>query len=222
MNSQLPTHQVPLALSIRRGSLLLMKSTVLSLLSLTLLLSHPIFAEEATTEGKKNSSWLKESELPEGFPNPGPFNVVTKKSYPAYRAATTNTSGQTRGFWTLFRHIKRHEIAMTAPVEMTMSENGQGELQMDEMAFLYRTKSMGTAGPDGKSVMVENIAPLQVLNYAWQGPQTKERVAQAKELLLAEAKKRNLRFSEFRLLGYNSPSVRKSERTFELQLIIED
>lgn len=199
-----------------------MKSTVLSLLSLTLLLTNPVFSEQSSPKAEESSTWLKESELPEGFPSPGPFNLVTKKSYPAYRAATTATSGQNRGFWTLFRHIKRNEIAMTAPVEMAMSEDDKGELQMEEMAFLYRTKSMGTVGPDGKSVMVENVPPVEVLNYAWKGAQTDKKVAEAKEFLLAQAKKENLSYSGFRLLGYNSPSVKKSNRTYELQLVLKE
>ena len=42
--------------------------------------------------------YISESALPEGWPAPGPFNQVTLKKYPAYRAAFTTSSSPNGGF----------------------------------------------------------------------------------------------------------------------------
>ena len=185
-----------------------------------LLLPTAALAETKATTAKR-ATWLKEAELPEGFPDPGPYGKVVKKQYPAYRAARTSTSGPNTGFWTLFRHIKKNEIAMTTPVEMTMAESEKGSLEMSQMAFLYEEPDMGSAGADGKSVQVVDTPPMSVLSMAWRGPRSNSLIAEYKELLLAEAAKRGLKGSTFRVLGYNSPSVPRKDRTHELQLILE-
>ena len=62
--------------------------------------------------------------LPEGFPDPTPAGEIQIKRYPAYRLARSKMSGaDSVAFWTLFLHIKKNEIAMTAPVEMTYAES---------------------------------------------------------------------------------------------------
>ena len=198
-----------------------MKNTVLSALSLALLAANPLYAEKVAEKPAAEATWLKEAELPAGFPAPGPYGTVVRKSYPAYRAATTETSGQNIGFWTLFRHIKQNEIAMTTPVEMAMSENEDGSLKMSRMSFLYEKPDLGEAGPDGTRVLVADLPRLEVLSLAWRGPRTAAKVAEAKATLLAEAEKQGLSGDSFRLLGYNSPSVPKARRTHELQLILK-
>jgi len=66
--------------------------------------------------------FFKEAELPEDWPILTPVGEIQLKRYPAYRQAiVTNErvrASQNRMFNTLFDHIKRNEIAMTAPVEM--------------------------------------------------------------------------------------------------------
>ena len=54
-------------------------------------------------------------------------------------------------FWTLFSHIKKKEIPMTAPVEMKMVNNGE-KMEKVDMAFLYHSTDVGTIGSDGKKV----------------------------------------------------------------------
>ena len=167
------------------------------------------------------ATWLKEAELPKGFPDPGPYGEVVTKSYPAYRAASTETKGANIVFWTLFSHIRKNEIAMTTPVEMTMGETGYGKLAMEKMAFLYEDPEMGKSGPDGTLVEVVDVPAMKVLSLAWRGPRKTETINESKARLLAEAKERGLKGTTFRLLGYNSPSVPRADRTHELQLILE-
>lgn len=167
------------------------------------------------------SGYLEESPLPKGYPMPGPFDEISKKSYPEYRAAVTSTNGTNRGFWTLFGHIKRQDIEMTAPVEMKMGEKENGELEMVEMAFLYRHTQQGKTGKDGDRVEVLDLPKMQVLNYAWQGSRSSEFVKQAKAKLVAEAEKQKLAYKGLRLLGYNSPMIPDAKKTHELQLILE-
>ena len=67
---------------------------------------------------------ISEAKLPAGFPPPGPVGDVIVKTYPAHRLARTSSDaagGDNRMFMKLFGHIKRNDIAMTAPVTMDWS-----------------------------------------------------------------------------------------------------
>lgn len=60
------------------------------------LLPLALFFSCASAEDKAvlhESGYLEESPLPKGYPMPGPFNKISKKTYPAYRAAVTPTNG---------------------------------------------------------------------------------------------------------------------------------
>ena len=98
--------------------------------------------------------YVDEAPLPEEWPEPGPYGEVVEKTYPAYRAAFTNGKGERSAFWTLFMHIKKNDIPMTAPVEMPMAEGDEGTLKQDGMAFLYQNGKVGKKGPDGAKVEV--------------------------------------------------------------------
>lgn len=63
-----------------------------------------------------------EAPVPAGFPAPTPVGVVEIKKLPVYRMAKVYNSGGGNNFFTLFNHIKKNNIEMTAPVEMTMAE----------------------------------------------------------------------------------------------------
>ena len=192
---------------------------LLALIPAAVLLSQCASAQNAAIQHE--SGYLEESPLPKGYPMPGPFGEITKKSYPKYRAAVTNTEGPNRGFWTLFRHIQRKDIEMTAPVEMKMAEKEDGDLYMEEMAFLYRHTEQGQAGKDGDKVEVLDLPKLEVLSYGWLGSRSDKFVNEAKAKLIAEAEKRNLKYKNFRLLGYNSPMIPNAKKAHELQLILE-
>lgn len=169
--------------------------------------------------GEKEHRYVSESPLPEGWPEPGPYDQVTLKKYPAYRAAFTTDDRPNGGFMTLFRHIKRHDIPMTAPVEMKLDAEQKESPAMDQMAFLYQNQSVGKTGPDGAEVEVRDVPAAEALSYAWQG--SRAQVARAREALDAELAKSGRKAKGYRLLGYNSPFVPRARQTHELQAVLE-
>ena len=163
---------------------------------------------------------MDEAELPKGWPAPGPYDEVTKKEYPVYRAAFTENGGQTRSFWTLFQHIKSKDIPMTAPVEMKMGEK-DGEMEMTSMGFLYQDISVGEEGADGEKVEVTDVPAMTVLSYAWMGPNNNKAVEKARAALNTKVAEMEVEVEGYRLLGYNGPGTPKSKRTHELQAILK-
>ena len=165
--------------------------------------------------------YLSESALPKGWPAPGPFNQVTRKEYPAYRAAFTPSSSPNGGFWTLFKHIKRNGIPMTSPVEMTLKDESGGGMKMERMGFLYQSPEVGKSGADGEAVSVRDVPALCVLGYTWQGPRGEVEVAKARAAIDTVLAEKKLKAAGYRLFGYNSPSVPRTKQTYELQAILK-
>ncbi|MEN8772286.1 MAG: heme-binding protein [Akkermansiaceae bacterium] len=186
------------------------------LLALLLLTATPFcVAEDATAE---NPTYQSEAPLPQGWPAPGPYDEVSEKTYPKYRAAIAK-GGSGMSFWTLFSHIKKKDIPMTAPVEMKMENKGD-KMEKVNMAFLYQNTEVGTTGADGKKVEVKDFQISKVLNYTWMGADSKGQVKKAKEALDAELKKRGVEAESFRMLGYNGPGTPRENHTYELQAIL--
>lgn len=171
-------------------------------------------------EPKAAPAYVDEAPLPQDWPKPGPYDQVTEKKYPAYRAAFTNGKGETSAFWTLFAHIKKNDIPMTAPVEMGM-EGEDGKLMQASMAFLYQNGKVGTAGPDGAKVEVRDVPATTTLSYTWQGNDSKENIAKAKTALEAALVEKKAESKGFRLLGYNGPGTPRAKRTWELQALLK-
>ena len=161
-----------------------------------------------------------ESPLPEGWPQPGPFNLAVRKKYPAYRAAFTAESSPNGGFWKLFKHIERNNIPMTAPVEMKLDETDSASGKMEEMAFLYQNKRVGETGADEGQVEVRDVPARDTISYAWQGPRNGASIAKARAAIDAELARQNLKAAGYRLLGYNSPFLPKGRQTHELQALL--
>lgn len=172
-----------------------------------------------------------ESELPAGFPGPGPVGQVVLKDYPAYRGAYTDNG---RGFWSLFNHIQRNDIAMTAPVAMgmdveTIDAGEPTDVAMTSMAFLYRDPDMGELGadPDDPGVEVIDWPAQTVLSIGVRGSRSavkiRDTLARLDEALAQRADTVKLPESgkTYRLLGYNSPMVPENRRFFEVQLVVE-
>ncbi|HSP42960.1 MAG TPA: heme-binding protein [Luteolibacter sp.] len=201
-----------------------MKTSAGILLCLIGLVSHTV-SEPASKlrAGARHKAaeprYFSESPLPEGWPEPGPFNQVTLKKYPAYRAAFTRGNKPDGEFMTLFRHIKRHDIPMTAPVEMKLDADAKEAADMEQMAFLYQNQKVGKTGADGEDVEVRDVAAAEALSYAWQGPRSM--AGKAREALDAELAKLGRKAKEYRLLGYNSPFIPRARQTHELQAVLE-
>lgn len=121
-----------------------------------------------------------ESPLPEGYPEPTPPGSIDIKSYPSVRRAELvskddSGEGMVTGFFPLFNHIKKRNIAMTAPVEMDY-QGLYSDFMKDEpakegsttMSFLYRSSQLGPVGNDGK-IVVRDTAPVTVLSIGAKG-----------------------------------------------------
>ena len=168
---------------------------------------------------KPAPAYVDEAPLPLGWPQPGPYDKVTEKKYPACRTAMAKGDGETLTFWALFAHIKRNDIPMTAPVEKSMV-TADGKLRQESMAFLYQSDKVGNLGPDGKKVEVSDIPAIKALSYTWQGIDSEENVAKAKAALDRELETRKAKAKNFRMLGYNGPGTPREKRTWELQAVL--
>ncbi len=165
-------------------------------------------------------AYVDEAPLPVGWPVPGPYDQVSEKSYPAYRAAFTTQAGESLAFWRLFGHIKKHNIPMTAPVEMAM-DAGEGVFERSSMAFLYQSGKVGKTGADGDAVEVRDVPAAKVLSYTWQGADSKSNIAKAKEALDGALAIKQRVPKSYRLLGYNGPGTPRAKKTWELQAILD-
>jgi len=159
---------------------------------------------------------IMEAPLPVGFPAPALAGEILVQTYPGYRLARSEMRGGTNGaFFTLFRHIKSENIAMTAPVEMTV----EGDRMVD-MGFLYRRPDMGEVGEDGR-VLVEDVAPMTVLTIGVRGTTRSTRVDGALDQLEAWLE-RNAetweRAGRARVMGYNGPMVPAAKQFIEVQI----
>lgn len=182
-------------------------------------------AEEADVGGQPDKPWMvSEASLPEGFPPPGPVDEVILKTYPAHRLARVTAEGGSNGmFMKLFRHIERNEIKMTAPVEMTWSEEGEKPARdPDAMAFLYGSTAIGTPGADeaDPNVIVEDVPEIQVVSIGLRGAydeKTFRRGYEKLEAWLAEHPEWEPAGGP-RTLGYNSPFVPNFFKVSEVQI----
>ncbi len=163
---------------------------------------------------------VEEAPVPEGFPPLTPVGEIRVCHYPAYRLARTPTApGDRLAFWRLFRHIQSRDMAMTAPVEMTYTSDGDKPREA-EMAFLYRHVEQGALGADGK-VDVVDVPAITAVSIGWRGDIDTAKIAEASQLLatwLAERTSEYRPIGQLRVMGYNSPFVPTSKRYFEVQL----
>lgn len=197
----------------------------LSWISLLLACVVPGAAGPASKPGAKKpaarpAGYFSESPLPQGWPQPGPYDQVVRKRYPEYRAAFTGETGPNRGFRRLFKHIQRNRIPMTAPVEMKIDDARTDSIVMEEMGFLYQTSATGAAGADGDMVEVRDMPAREALSYAWLGPRDGAAAERARAAVDAELARLGLKAAGYRLLGYNSPFVPRARQTHELQALL--
>ncbi|NBR06554.1 MAG: hypothetical protein EBT92_12365 [Planctomycetes bacterium] len=161
-----------------------------------------------------------EAPVPAGFPAPTPVGVVEIKKLPVYRMAKVN-NGAAGGnsFFTLFNHIKKNNIEMTAPVEMTMAEKN-GKFTESSMAFLYQETTLGKTGPQG-NVAVLDTTECMVASVGMRGSSTSENMESARRWLIEKIKNAPEAYEiagELKVMGYNSPFMPEKLRYYEVQL----
>lgn len=173
--------------------------------------------------------WI-EAELPEGFPRFTPVHHIEVKALPEYRMARAlmpnqQGKGDNGAFWKLFSHIKRNDIAMTAPVQMDYSGNDDS-FKVASMAFLYGSRKIGTAGQDSADDSVEVVDhPKQdVVSIGIRGRMTSESIRRGHHALQSWLELHKSKFREcgpLRRMGYNSPFIPADRAFFELQIPVE-
>jgi hypothetical protein len=176
----------------------------------------------------RESSWAKnpeafqpiiEAELPAGFPSFTPVGKIEVKQYPGYRKAESDPNG----FWKLFMHIKKNEIAMTAPVEMTYAGGDGSKPRPANMAFLYGRPDLGSIGDQDK-VQVVDVAPMTVVSIGVRGARTDAAIESAQNALqdwIAAQQGRFAAVGPVRVMAYNSPFVPKDRNFFEVQIPVQ-
>ncbi|MFM7261335.1 MAG: heme-binding protein [bacterium] len=176
-----------------------------------------------------------ESPLPAGYPEPTPPGAIDLKRYQSVRRAEFVSSGSpatgmNMGFFPLFNHIKKKDIAMTSPVEMDYRdmfdvESGkrvQGESMSWTMSFLYRTAELAPTGKDG-SVLVTDRPEIEVLAIGMNGPYGTGVVEKGLGLLNAWLKEH----PEYEIAGdvrafhYNGPYIANRIKWSEVQLPVK-
>lgn len=182
-----------------------------------------------------------EAALPEGYPAPTAPGAMEIKSYPSVRRAQVSgergmnpSAGQ--GFFPLFNHIKKNDIAMTAPVEMIYAgdnlPNPEGDsLQTHTnddgetwtMSFLYRTSDLGPTGSDGR-VEIIDAEPVTVLSLGVRGRLSEASTMAGITRLTAwiESSNHYEIIGHARTMGYNGPYVPRDIQWWEIQIPIRE
>jgi hypothetical protein len=168
---------------------------------------------------------LLEAQLPAGFPELTPVGQIQMKKYPAYRMARTKMNGrENNAFMTLFFHIKKNDIAMTAPVEMTYSDQQGQTKQPIAMSFLYQNDRLGSPGQDTK-VEVVDVLPMTAVSIGLRGNVPQEEVGKARTRLerwLTQHADLYRAAGPLRVLGYNSPFIPTGRRYSEVQIPVTE
>lgn len=181
----------------------------------------------SVTAEAKNAFYIKEADLPEGFPPPNQPKEVVLKYYPAARMARVSqgpdqSNSQNAMFSPLFNHIKKKDIPMTAPVEMVYAEPDTEDMptERESMAFYYTSTEQGQTGPDDK-VEVIDVDPMWVLSVGVRGSYNEKTYQPGFELIyqhLAEHPDKYRIAGPPRVLAYNSPMILWFLRYSEVQI----
>lgn len=210
---------------------------------------------EATTFGADGVMTI-DTPLPVGYPDPTPPGAIDLKRYPSVRRAEVSgdvkglSSGGSEGFWPLFRHIQRRDIAMTSPVEMEYRKVGTTNAGAEEeqsavpqdggkqdaskkadketwtMAFLYRRAEQGDAGKDtsDQRVTVTDTPEMLVISIGMKGDYSRALVEEGKKQLDAwlATQTRFEKAGEARALYYHGPSLRPWRKWAEVQYPVRE
>lgn len=164
---------------------------------------------------------IVEAPLPEGFPDPAPVGRIVIKRYPKYRLATTSMDNAgNAAFWRLFLHIKKEQIAMTAPVEITYDKGTDLQMSKRSMAFLYPRADLGVPTKE-TSVEVIDVGPMTTVSLGLTGNLTEPRLRAAERRLrtwLSNQAEKYEVVGPLRVMAYNSPFVPAASRYHEVEL----
>ena len=171
-----------------------------------------------------------ESPLPDGYPEPTPPGAIDIKQYPSVRRAELTSQDDSgaammSGFFPLFNHIKKRDIAMTAPVEMDY-QGLYKDFMSDEpaqdgattMSFLYRNPALGPVGEDGK-IVVRDTAPVTVLSVGAKGGFDATEAMDTLRTWLKGQKEWEVA-GQPRMFVYNGPFIDPDARWSEVQVPI--
>ena len=160
---------------------------------------------------------VREASRPVGFPGPTPVGQIEVKKYPVTRSASVKASDVPRNgmFQTLFRHIKKNDISMTAPVVMQFGERGT-----EQMGFLYASPDLGATGVQG-DVMVKDMSAMTVVSVGVRGAYTQARFEENRMLLMQWLESHRgqwVAVAPARYLAFNSPFVPNLMKYGEVQV----
>ncbi|MCC5787985.1 MAG: heme-binding protein [Phycisphaerales bacterium] len=173
---------------------------------------------------------MTDTKLPVGYAPPTPPGAIEIKHYPEVRRAEFSSDARVgmmgqNGFWPLFQHISRNDIAMTAPVEMEYADvETDPDLARWTMAFLYHTPDDGPTGNDGR-ILIVDTEPKTFLSIGvrgrtgWTG--VNRLSAQLDAWLEENPGWKRAGPMRARTLGYNGPNVRTGNQWWEVQIQIE-
>ncbi|HEX8875760.1 MAG TPA: heme-binding protein [Phycisphaerales bacterium] len=197
--------------------------------------------EGETTTFSADGVLTIDTPLPVGYPDPTPPGAIDLKRYPSVRRAAVSgevqnlSRGGSEGFWPLFRHIQRRDIAMTSPVEMEYhkSDAGNAEAGADKdaketwtMAFLYRRAEQGDAGQDAadQRVTVTDSPEMLVISVGMKGDYSRTLVEEGKKQLdvWLSAQTRFEKAGEARALYYHGPTFRPWRKWAEVQYPVRE
>jgi SOUL heme-binding protein len=172
--------------------------------------------------------------LAEGFPDATKPGKVEVKKYPAYRSATAKVNEATTSsgdlmFFSLFNHIQKNKVEMTAPVistfktpRMIETPGAKGEVTME---FVYRSPKLGKPGPAGPSVKVVDHPAQSFVCLGFQGSmsdgQMREAVVKLHNWLDAHDGEW-LEDGPPRRLGYHGPMTPRAQRLWEVQIPVKE
>ncbi|MBI1293217.1 hypothetical protein GC173_18585 [bacterium] len=159
--------------------------------------------------------------LPVGYPPPTPPGAIDLKLYPTVRRAEYGKSRNGDGFFPLFNHIKRRDIAMTSPVEMDYPSEGPAV-----MSFLYRKAEQGPTGsdPEDARIRIRDTEQVMVISLGGRGSYDESRIQKDAETLRQwlEEHPQWEATGETRALLYNGPSILWGRKWLEVQIPVRE
>lgn len=189
----------------------------------------PVYSKDA---GWRFDDMAIPTPLPVGYPAPTPPGAFEIKHYPSVRRAEVSGESSPRmasmqGFWPLFQHISRNDIAMTAPVEMDYApaEEGADQRPAWTMSFLYYEQDLGPTGQDpaDPKVTIRDTEPVTVLATGIKG-RNATRVDESVQQQLIDWIEQSPEWriaGEARWFGYNGPDMPRDRQWSEVQIPVE-